>query len=173
MADARGVVSEQRLATGGGTARASARWPGGRGGPERGLDGVGDELRGLRVDDDVPAEQHAADDLPGVPGPRSRLGTGDGFMQPCALGMILKRRSAYSSGGSRVRGGDAVERCVKIQLGAPVNRGPYHPAQEQRFGSRQGNAASRQYAQRPGWRRRAAGSVRATWRATASGPGRA
>ena len=27
----------------------------------------GDEVRGLRVDDDVPAEQHAADDLPGVP----------------------------------------------------------------------------------------------------------
>ena len=35
---------------------------------ERRLDGGGDELRGLRVDDDVPAEQHAADDLPGVPG---------------------------------------------------------------------------------------------------------
>ena len=35
---------------------------------ERGLDGGGDELRGLRVDDDVPAEQHAADDLSGVPG---------------------------------------------------------------------------------------------------------
>jgi hypothetical protein len=30
---------------------------------ERGLDGGGDELRGLRVDDDVPAEEHAADDL--------------------------------------------------------------------------------------------------------------
>ena len=28
--------------------------------------GVGDEPRGLRVDDDVPAEQHAADDLPGM-----------------------------------------------------------------------------------------------------------
>ena len=27
-----------------------------------------DELRGLRVDSDVPAEQHPADDLPGVPG---------------------------------------------------------------------------------------------------------
>jgi hypothetical protein len=35
---------------------------------ERGLDGGRDELRGLRVDDDVPAEQHVADDLPGVPG---------------------------------------------------------------------------------------------------------
>jgi hypothetical protein len=35
---------------------------------ERGLNGSGDELRGLRVDDDVPAEQHAADDLPGVLG---------------------------------------------------------------------------------------------------------
>ena len=37
-------------------------------GLERGLDGGRDELRGLRVDDDVPAEQHAADDLPGVRG---------------------------------------------------------------------------------------------------------
>ena len=35
---------------------------------ERRLDGVGDELRGLDVDSDVPAEQHAVDDLPGVPG---------------------------------------------------------------------------------------------------------
>ena len=33
---------------------------------ERGLDGGRDELRGLRVDDDVPAEQHAADHLPGA-----------------------------------------------------------------------------------------------------------
>jgi len=64
-----GAGSEQRLAAGGGTARASAWWLGGRGGLERGLDGVGDELRGLRVDGDVPAEQHATDDLPGVPWP--------------------------------------------------------------------------------------------------------
>jgi len=33
---------------------------------ERGLDGGGDEPRGFRVDDDVPAEQDAADDLPGM-----------------------------------------------------------------------------------------------------------
>ena len=31
-------------------------------------DGGGHELRGFRVDGDVAAEQHAADDLPGVPG---------------------------------------------------------------------------------------------------------
>ncbi len=41
---------------------------------ERGLDGGGDEVRGLRVDDDVSAEQHAADDLPGVPGCVLRAG---------------------------------------------------------------------------------------------------
>ena len=35
---------------------------------ERGLDGGGDELRGLGVDGDVAAEQHAADDVAGVPG---------------------------------------------------------------------------------------------------------
>ena len=47
---------------------APAYRPGGRTGLECGLNRVGDELRGLRIDDDVPAEQHAADDLPGVPG---------------------------------------------------------------------------------------------------------
>jgi hypothetical protein len=35
---------------------------------ERCLDGVGDKLRGLRVDGDVPAEQHAADDVADVAG---------------------------------------------------------------------------------------------------------
>jgi hypothetical protein len=39
-----------------------------RTGAKRSLDGVGDELRGLGVDGDVAAEQHAADDLPGMPG---------------------------------------------------------------------------------------------------------
>jgi hypothetical protein len=38
------------------------------------LDGGGDELRGFRVDDDVPAEQHAADDVPGVRGRSLRVG---------------------------------------------------------------------------------------------------
>jgi hypothetical protein len=56
-----------------GNTRASAGQPG-RVGLERGLDGGGDEVRGLRVDDDVPAEQHAADDLPGVPGCVLRVG---------------------------------------------------------------------------------------------------
>jgi hypothetical protein len=41
---------------------------------ERGLDGVGDELRGLGVDGDVAAEQYAADDLPGVAGRILRVG---------------------------------------------------------------------------------------------------
>ena len=63
-----GAISEQRLAAGSGNTRAPARRPGGRTGAERGLDGVGDELGGLGVDGDVAAEQHAADDLPGVPG---------------------------------------------------------------------------------------------------------
>jgi len=43
---------------------------------ERGLDGGRDELRGLRVDDDVPAEQNAADHLPGVRGRVVRAGGG-------------------------------------------------------------------------------------------------
>ena len=43
-------------------------------GLERGLDGGGDELRGLGVDGDVPAEQHAADDPASVPGRVLRAG---------------------------------------------------------------------------------------------------
>jgi hypothetical protein len=41
---------------------------------ERRLDGGRDELRGRRVDDDVPAEQHTADDLPGMAGHILRVG---------------------------------------------------------------------------------------------------
>ena len=69
-----GAESEQWLAAGGGAAWASAWWPGGRSGLECSLDGVGDKLRSLRVDSDVAAEQHAADDLPGVPGRIPRVG---------------------------------------------------------------------------------------------------
>ena len=46
--------------------RAPARRQGRRTRLERGLDGDSDELRGLRVDDDIPAEQNAANDLPGM-----------------------------------------------------------------------------------------------------------
>ena len=70
-----GPFSEQRLATGGGNTRAPARRLGRRTGLERRLDGGGDQLRGFRVDDDVPAEQHAADHLPGV---RGRVVRADG-----------------------------------------------------------------------------------------------
>jgi hypothetical protein len=62
------AISEQRRAAGGGNTRAPARRPGGRTGLECRLDGGGDKLRGLRVNGDVAAEQHAADDLPGMPG---------------------------------------------------------------------------------------------------------
>ena len=63
-----GVISEQRLAVGSGNTRAPARRPGGRTGLKRHLDGGGDELRGLGVDGDVPAEQYPADDVADVPG---------------------------------------------------------------------------------------------------------
>jgi hypothetical protein len=62
------TMSEQRLAVDGGNTRASAWRPGGRTGLERGLDGGGDQQRGLGVDGYVPAEQYAADDPPGVGG---------------------------------------------------------------------------------------------------------
>ena len=67
------ATSEQRLAVGGGNTLLPT-WSGGRTGLERGLDGGGDELRGLGVDGNVAAEQHPADDLPGVPGHILRLG---------------------------------------------------------------------------------------------------
>jgi len=54
---------------------APARRPGRRARLERSLDGGSDELRGFRVDDDVPAEQNAADDLPGM---RRRVVRADG-----------------------------------------------------------------------------------------------
>src|SRR6266487_3855226 len=68
------AMSEQRFAAGGGNTPTWARRPGGRTGLERRLDGGGDELRGLRVDDDVPAEQHPADDVAGVAGRVLRVG---------------------------------------------------------------------------------------------------
>ena len=68
-------LSEQRLAIGGGNTSAPPRRPGRCTRLERGLDGGGDEPCGLRVDDDVPAEQNAADDLPGV---RGRVVRADG-----------------------------------------------------------------------------------------------
>jgi hypothetical protein len=67
------AISEQRLAVGGGNTRAPARRPGGHTGLERRLDGGDNELRGLGVDGDVPAEQHAADDLASVRGPVLRV----------------------------------------------------------------------------------------------------
>jgi hypothetical protein len=51
-----------------------ARPLGGRTGLARRLDGGGHELRNFRVDDDVPAEQQTAGDLPGVPGRVLRVG---------------------------------------------------------------------------------------------------
>jgi hypothetical protein len=56
---------------------------GGRSGPHAGLwyralDGGGHELRRFRVDDDVPAEQHAADD--------ARFAWGPGQRMFCAVG---------------------------------------------------------------------------------------
>ena len=58
-----GAISEQRLTVGGGNTPTWARWPEGRTSLERRLDGGGHELCGIGVDGDVPAKQHAADDL--------------------------------------------------------------------------------------------------------------
>ena len=64
--------SEQRRAVGTRSGSAAprpgvrpGRRRGGRGGPEPLLEGIGDELRGVRINGDVPAQQHSADDLAG------------------------------------------------------------------------------------------------------------
>ena len=57
--------------------RQAPRRRGGRTGLQRRLDGVGDELRDLRVDGDVPAEQHPADD------PAQRAGAHAAGRRPC------------------------------------------------------------------------------------------
>ena len=54
--------SEKRLTTGGRSAWPAAPGPGGRLGLEDGLNSGGEELCGLCVDGDAPAEQHAAND---------------------------------------------------------------------------------------------------------------
>ena len=75
--------SEQRLVIDRGNTPGPARRPGWRTRLERGLDRGRDELRGLRVDDDVPAEQHAADDLPGMRGRVVRADGGLGHTRDC------------------------------------------------------------------------------------------
>jgi hypothetical protein len=56
----------------------------------RRLDGGSDELRGLRVDDNAPAEQHVADDLPGVSGGVLRVG---GCQQRHPGGVVLTEQA--------------------------------------------------------------------------------
>ena len=87
---------------------------GGRGGApawERGLDGGGGELHGLRVDDDVPAEQNAADGLPYIAG---------------ALCAAYERPqwSPPVNGGSTIQGYGAVADVqMTPQWSPPVNGG--------------------------------------------------
>ena len=79
-------LAGQRPAADAGNPRSPARPPGGLTGLERDLDGGRDELRGLRIDDDVPAQQHAADDLPGVREHAGRVDAGGGETGGSRLG---------------------------------------------------------------------------------------
>ena len=81
-------LSGQWLAADAGNPRSPARPPGGLTGLERGLDGGRDELRCLRIDDDVPAQQHAADDLPCVRERAGRASGGGGGTGGIGLGHI-------------------------------------------------------------------------------------
>ena len=67
--------SEKRLTTGGRSAWPAAPGPGGRLGLEDSLNSGGEELCGLCVDGDAPAEQHAANNAAGV---RGRIVQADG-----------------------------------------------------------------------------------------------
>jgi len=84
-------MPEQRPGTGGGNTRAPGRCPG----RDNGLDGG--ELRGLRVDGDVPAEQHAARDLTGVPGRVLRAG-GKRGCHPCHRGACRISAATFPPG---------------------------------------------------------------------------
>jgi len=79
-------LSGRRPAADAGNPRSPARPPGGLTGLERGLDGGRDELRCLRIDDDVPAQQHAADDLPGAREHAGRVDGGGGGTGGSRLG---------------------------------------------------------------------------------------
>ena len=118
-------VSEQRLAIGCGSTPPPARRPGRRVGLERGLHGVGDEPGGLRVDNDVPAEQNAADDPPGM---RGRVVRGDGgglghtrTVEERVLVRLpdtpdLQRLLRRSPGGARPVQGSAGDRVVNRSI---------------------------------------------------------
>ena len=114
-------LSEQRLATGGGNTRAPARRPGRRTSPQRGLDGGRDELRGLRVDDDVPAEQNAADHLPDVPGRVVRADGGGRGTGGIGLGHTRECRRNGRFPYTEMTGGPAkiivsATRCMDLPL---------------------------------------------------------
>jgi len=102
--------SEQRLAIGGANTSAPARRLGWRTGLERGLDGGDDELRGLRVDDDVPAEQNTADDLPGM---RGRIVRADG-------GGLGHTRTVEETSVRRVLSSGAGEFLVPVGMACEV-----------------------------------------------------
>jgi hypothetical protein len=70
---------------------------------------------------------------------------------------------------AKVLGGDRYQGCADLQARGQVCRPTGPRGQPARY-QQQGRAAC--ILQRPGWRR-TAGSFRGTWRATASGPGRA
>ena len=79
-------LSGQRLAADAGNPRSPARPRGGLTGLERGLDGGRDELRCLRIDDDVPVQQDTADNLPCVREHAGRASGGGGGAGGIGLG---------------------------------------------------------------------------------------
>ena len=94
-----------------------ARRPGRRTGLERGPDGGRDEPRGLRVDDDVPAKQHAADHLCGEPGRVVRTDSGSGGTGGIGLGHT---RTVEETSVRRVLSSGAGEFLVPMGMSCEV-----------------------------------------------------
>jgi hypothetical protein len=91
----------------------------------RGLDG-GDELRGLGVDGDVPAEQHAAaaDDLPGVPG----ASCGSAAMSALLVEVVVHGvRFGFECGGSDGTSGRGTGFPGGFRDCGPLYLQPSHP----------------------------------------------
>jgi len=61
---------------------------------EHRLDGGGHELRSFSVDDDVPAEQHATGDPPGVPG----ASCGSAAMSALLVEVVVHRGAVHADG---------------------------------------------------------------------------
>jgi len=114
--------SEKRLTTGGRSAWPAAPGPGGRLGLEDGLNSGGEELCGLCVDGDAPAEQHAANNAAGV---RGRIVQADGGGAGTGgIGLPGHRRTVRETVLARLLDTPALQTFCDSRRAAPARSGP-------------------------------------------------